>query len=110
MDVKVYAVGIGDRTPGVGRRVNEATLQMFEDITGGQYFYASDTSSLSDVYAAIDELERSRIEQEQYTDFREVALEPFPLGGTTVPPLLVLSMIVLLCERVLTGTRLGGMT
>lgn len=109
MGVKVYAVGIGNVNAQVGRPVNEQTLQMFEQVTGGRYYYAASTDSLEEVYEDINSLERSRIEQEQYTDYLEVALEPFELFGITMPPILLVALGFLLLERTLMTTRLGGL-
>jgi Ca-activated chloride channel family protein len=55
--VKVDTVGIGERgtTTLVGRQarvgLDEATLKSIADATGGQYFYAGDTSQLAKIYS-----------------------------------------------------------
>lgn len=85
--VKVYSIGVG--TTGVapfpgtdffGRpvldrrqvRLDEATLKMLADTTGGQYFNAKDTETLTNVYAEIDTLEKTETEGQLYTDYREL--------------------------------------
>ena len=108
MGVKVYAIGIGDRSARSGRPVNAKTLQTFALITGGQFYFADDTNALAEVYEDINRLERSRIEQEQFTSFLEVSLDSFEFMGRQWPPLIVILLVVLLAERVVVSTRLGG--
>ena len=85
--VKVYSIGVG--TTGVapfpatdvfGRsvldrrpvRLDEATLKMLADTTGGRYFNAKDTQALEKVYEEIDTLEKTETEGQLYTDYREL--------------------------------------
>jgi Ca-activated chloride channel family protein len=59
VDIKVYTVGIGQRgaTPMVnGRlpvRLDEATLQSIAQETGGAYFYAAESNTLTEIYAEL---------------------------------------------------------
>ena len=55
--------------------IDEETLQKVAEITGGRYFRATDTESLAAIYAEIDELERTEIEVENFTQYSE----QFPL-------------------------------
>ncbi|HUF89100.1 MAG TPA: VWA domain-containing protein [Gemmatimonadota bacterium] len=72
--VRVYTVGVGTTgeapylidDPRLGRRYVRVVVRIDEEIlreiagrTGGRYFRATDPEALSDVYAAIDRLERS---------------------------------------------------
>ena len=85
--IKVYAIGIG----GTGRapfpakdafggnilvpqlvELDERTLKMLADETGGRYFNARDTDALENVYAEIDRLEKSLSEGRLYTEYREL--------------------------------------
>ena len=85
--VKVYTIGVGSNGmapfPAVdpfGREVfvkqpvelDEATLQMIADETGGKYFNARDTEALENVYAEIDRLEKTVSEGRLYTQYREL--------------------------------------
>jgi Ca-activated chloride channel family protein len=85
--VKVYSIGIGTtgRVPfpvmdPFGRRafvsqmvhLDETTLKMLAEVTGGRYFNAQDTEALSNVYAAIDQLEKSVSEGNVYSEYREL--------------------------------------
>jgi Ca-activated chloride channel family protein len=87
LGVRVYTIGAGSRgtarVPVQGGRVyatmrvdiDEETLQEVAEITNGKYFRATDTESLAAIYAEIDELERTEIEVENFTQYSE----QFPL-------------------------------
>jgi len=86
MGVKIYTVGAGSKGPApypvqvFGRRVyqqieadlDEASLKSIAETTGGLYFYAGDLSRLRAVYAQIDKLETTPIEEEGYAEYREL--------------------------------------
>jgi Ca-activated chloride channel family protein len=107
--VKIYSIGVG-RTgmapfPDVdlfGRpyltqqpvRLDEETLRMLAEETGGQYFNASDTETLERVYAEIDRLEKTQTEGRLYTEYREI-YQWFMLPGLG----LLLLVTVLSCTR-----------
>jgi Ca-activated chloride channel family protein len=109
LDIKVYTIGVGTdgevpvpvqvygRTQLVLRRMelDEELLMEIADLTGGQYFNATDAESLASVFATIDELEKTRIESRVRVLYREL----FPF-------LLLPAAVVLLIERGLAGTRL----
>lgn len=119
-DVKIYTIGVGSdgiapipgRDP-FGRQVmaqqrvsiDEETLTEIAEATGGRYFRARDTESLRDIYAAIDELEKTSTEQRRYRVYRDLAVSDISLGGITLPPLALFALLVLLTEQVLRHTR-----
>lgn len=87
MGVKVYTIGAG--TNGMapypvqdiwGRQgyqnvpveIDEETLKIIADTTGGRYFRATDTDSLRDVYKEIDRLEKTKIEETGYREYKEL--------------------------------------
>jgi Ca-activated chloride channel family protein len=87
LDIRVYTIGMG-RT-GLVNTLNEQgqvvpqqsdldepTLQAIADITGGLYFRVEDRLGLQLVYEQIDALERSEVEEQVYTRWREQAM-PF---------------------------------
>lgn len=77
-DVKVYTIGVGstgDALTPVSRRsdgkyifglarveIDEDLLQQIASMTGGQYFRATTAESLEQIYADIDQLEKTEIE------------------------------------------------
>lgn len=92
-DVKIYTIGVGAdqmRTPGVfgtslgSRTINpsadldENTLKLIADKTGGQYFRARNPEDLAKIYQLLDTLEP--IEQDQETFRPRKALFYWPLG------------------------------
>ena len=88
--LRIYTIGIGADSMSVssllgGRRsvnpsadLDEATLTKIAQLTGGRYFRATDTASLQDIYALVDELEPV---EEPESGFRPVKSYYFwPLG------------------------------
>jgi Ca-activated chloride channel family protein len=85
--VKVYTVGAGTNgvapirvpDPFTGRSVltgmpveiDEASLKGIAEKTGGKYFRATDGEALRHIYQEIDRLERTRIEEERFLEYRE---------------------------------------
>ncbi len=74
--------------------------------TGGKYFRATDTSSLEQIYAEIDELEKSHVEARHFVDYRELAIEPVYAGSLTLPPLVLIALICLAGQVLLRNTVL----
>ncbi|MGB0542451.1 MAG: vWA domain-containing protein [Longimicrobiales bacterium] len=110
LGIRVYTIGAGSQgtarvpvqDPLGGVRyanmrvdIDEPTLQSVAELTGGRYFRATDTESLQQIYSEIDELERTEIEVENFTQFEEQF--PLPLG---------LGFFFLMTELALTQTVL----
>lgn len=122
MGVKVYTIGVGTRglatvpvaDPFTGMTINrrvpvnidEDTLTAIADATGGQYFRATDTDSLEAIYAEIDQLEKTRIEEQTFVDYRQLAIQPLHAGFFSVPPLLLIGFGLIVAELVLAHTWL----
>jgi Ca-activated chloride channel family protein len=85
--IKIYSIGIGTTGevpfPTVDRfgrrrlmsqmvRLDEETLSMLAEKTGGLYFRAQDTKALEEVYSSIDKLEKSVSEGTVYSEYREL--------------------------------------
>ena len=97
--LRIYTIGIGAEQLEVSsliggrRRINpsadldEATLTTIAELTGGQYYRATDTASLQDIYRRVDELEPV---EEPESGFRPVkSLYYWPLGGALALALLM---------------------
>lgn len=84
LGVKIYTIGAGTKglapfpvTDMFGRQgyqqvqidIDEQLLTRVGQLTGGQYFRATDTSSLQSIYHQIDALEKSSIEQRGYKQY-----------------------------------------
>ena len=105
LGIKVYTVGAGSDQPraaGIfgfvqgGNEIDEATLKKIAEITQAKYFRATDLKSLEETYRAIDEMEKTKIELDQYTRYEE-----------KFAPFLVLGLLALALETLLGFTRLG---
>ena len=110
LGVKVYTIGAGTRGMApfptrdlFGNKVyrpiqvdvDEETLKKVAATTHARYFRATDTKSLREIYAEIDQAEKTSFEAPQYADYRELY------------PWLVWPALALLCaELVLADTRL----
>jgi len=85
--VKVYTIGVGSKGPVpfpardvFGRKVyelvqidlDEGLLRIVAERTGGTYYRATDAGRLKDIYAVIDRLEKTKIETNLYTQYREL--------------------------------------
>ena len=108
-DVRIYTIGAGKRgealypynDPIMGKRyrrmpvqIDEELLKQVADITGGQYFRATDKTSLEQIYAEIGEMEKTKIEVKEYTRYSELFL-----------PYLLAAVIFLLLEILLANTK-----
>ena len=99
-EIKIYTIAAGtdnsiSRIPGRGMIRNEIDINTLKNIsneTGGQFFRATDKEALSQIYARIDELERSEIEVKNFTDYEE-------LFRWFLVPALFLSLIYFVLRR-----------
>ncbi len=111
LGIKIYTIGVGTkgRAPIPVRRsasgqilvqyefvnIDEKTLRTIAETTGGQYFRATDTTSLESIYEEIDQLEKTKVETQQFVDYKELAIQSFRLSGYPVPPLLLVALCLL---------------
>lgn len=109
LGIKVYTIGAG--RPGqvpvpvqgvFGQRVvyqesviDEQTLRDIAELTGGAYFRAEDTAGLNAVYDQINQLEKSEVELQSFSRYRELA------GWLLAPALALLLLELLLGQTVL---------
>ena len=59
--------------------IDVASLKQIAEIGNGQFFRATDTQSLQEIYKQIDQLEKSTFELKQYRQYRD--LFPWFLGA-----------------------------
>jgi len=85
MGVRVYTVGVGTKgmapypvQTAAGTRyqnmpveIDEETLREIAGMTGGEYFRATDNESLENIYKEIDQLEKSKIDVQEYSQKNE---------------------------------------
>ncbi len=85
-DIKVYCIGVGTEgmapVPYVGMfgrvqlvpqpvEIDEKTLRAIADKTGGKYFRAVDKDALAAIYREIDTLQRTKVTEIRYLQYRE---------------------------------------
>jgi Ca-activated chloride channel family protein len=85
--IKLYTIGIGrngivpiPQEDEFGQRVlvsarfriDEELLRAMAQTAGGEYFHASDSESLTQVYSQIDNLEKSQFEEAKYSEYTEL--------------------------------------
>ncbi len=85
-DIKVYCIGAGTNgmapfpaTDLLGRAVymaqrveiDEETLKQIAEKTGGKYFRAVHKNALSQIYRAIDQMERVKVSEMRYLQYTE---------------------------------------
>ncbi len=113
--IKIYTIGVGTegmapypvsspifgtRYQQVEVRIDEEMLTRIAQMTGGEYFRATDTQALKEIYDRIDELETTEIEEIIYTDYKDLYLR-FLL------PALVLLIVSIVCDKMLFRTKLS---
>ena len=110
LGMKIYTIGAG--TKGLvpypvqdpwGRTVyqeveiplDEETLQKIAQVSDGEYFRATDTESLREIYNEIDALEKTPVEEIGYQEYKEL-----------FPRFLMAALLLLILEIVLANTIL----
>lgn len=92
--IRIYTIGVGTKgeapypvqTPfGVRYQmmpveIDEALLKKISDITGGQYFRATDNRTLEEIYNKIDKMEKTKIEIMSYKNAKELFADWLELG------------------------------
>jgi Ca-activated chloride channel family protein len=86
LGIKVYTIGVGTKgrapmpvsDPIFGKRMvavevdlDEETLTKIAEITDGHYFRATDRDELVEIYKQIDEMEKTRIEQQTFVNYTD---------------------------------------
>lgn len=109
-EVRIYTIGAGTQglapypvdDPVFGRRqtkirvdIDEGTLQEVAKLTGGRYFRATNRDSLEKIYREIDELEKTEMNVDKYTQYGELFFYP-----------LLVATMLLMGELMLSGTWL----
>ncbi|MBN1878122.1 MAG: VWA domain-containing protein [Anaerolineae bacterium] len=87
LDIKVYTIGMGRpgqvpfpvdtifgrRTQMVESELDEETLQAIANATDALYFRATNMEGLRDIYEQINQLEKSEVEVQKFTRYKELA-------------------------------------
>ncbi|NLB63406.1 MAG: VWA domain-containing protein [Fibrobacter sp.] len=115
LGIKVYTIGMGKNSGSFmwfqqnpftgelswtdmpippGESVDEELLQQMAELTGGQFYRAHNAKQLEEIYATIDQLEKTEIQSWSYTRY-----------GEKFPPWLLWGAILVLIEVLLMNTR-----
>ena len=123
--IRVYTIGVGTNgfaplpieDPFGGRfiqqvpvTIDEPLLRSVAEQTGGKYFRATDTASLSSIYAEIDRLERTETESRRYLEYADFAVESVRLGSVRLPPILGVALLLVTLDLLLIATRFRSLT
>ena len=104
LGIRIYTIGVGagpmtvrtafgNQIVDPAQDLDEATLQQIADLTGGQYFRATDVAGLSRIYKQIDKLEP--VEDDPETVRPTIALYYLPLGLALFLTMVLALMIAL---------------
>ena len=103
LGIRIYTIGVGGGLPVQHgfftvppQEMDETSLRRIAGLSRAQFFRARDLKTLEEVYARIDQLEKTEIEMRQFTRFEEKA------GGW-----LIAALIFLTLEKALTLSRFG---
>jgi len=105
--MKVYSIGVGTRgmapypfkTPfgiqyqNIEVQIDEDLLKQVSNMTGGKYFRATNNKGLKEVYAEIDKMEKTAIDELTFSQYRDEFL-----------PLAILAAILIAFEIILSYT------
>ncbi|MFW7379173.1 MAG: vWA domain-containing protein [Oligoflexus sp.] len=86
LGIKIYTIGVGSNEPVpfpvetwyrtvFERRIFKLDEKLLQDIaknTGGQYFLASDTEELQQIYETVNQLETRRVEYQEFFEFNDI--------------------------------------
>jgi Ca-activated chloride channel family protein len=103
LGIKIYTIGIGGGLPvrqGLFSRgpeqIDTTILEQVAEISKARFFRARDLQKLEDVYEEIDQLEKTKIEMQQFTRYEE-----------TAQSWLLAAVLFLTLEKLLSLTRCG---
>jgi len=109
LGIRIYTIGAGTQgevpfpmQDPFGRTVyrpvemkfDEAALEQIASITKGQYFRASDTASLKRTFSEIDKMEKTKVEVEKTSEYRDL------FGWFVAAGLLLLTLEIILSQTV----------
>jgi Ca-activated chloride channel family protein len=75
--------------------IDEKLLRAIAKTTGGEYFRAVDNEALREIYARIDEMEKSEVQITNYTSYEELYFGWLLLGLLLLAMEFVLQRVVL---------------
>ena len=109
LKIKIYTIGAGTKglapypvemfgrvtMTSIPVDIDEDSLRKVADATGGQFYRAQDERALKEIYDRINKMEKAKIEEEKYMEYREIF--PFFL----IPALLLLLAEIVVGQTIL---------
>lgn len=99
LGVKIYTIGVGSDKTIIPLQIfgqtryqqtegglNEKLLQAIADTTGGQYYRAKDSKTLTTIFDTINQLEKTEFEQDHFRQYAELAFIFIKLGLALLIP------------------------
>ena len=95
LGIKIYSIGMGTlgkapypvqdafghtRYVPMDVQIDEQTLKQVAEVSGGEYFRATDSEKLHKIYQQIDRMEKTKIEVKKFKRYRELYAIPLFLG------------------------------
>jgi Ca-activated chloride channel homolog len=107
--IRVYTIGVGSMgtapypvsTPfgtqyqNMEVQIDEDVLRQIAQMTNGQYFRATNNNKLNEIYAQIDQLEKTKVEVMEYKKYAEEYLPLLMIGGLLFCTELFFRLIIL---------------
>lgn len=75
-DLKVITIGVGDPNAKGSEKVDLKTLKEIARITEGEFYFASDSETLENVYVQIDKMHPKMIKTQSYRNVKELFTYP----------------------------------
>jgi Ca-activated chloride channel family protein len=79
LGIRVYTIGVAPTGRGAGD-IDEALMKRMSELSGGQYYRASDEAALRNVYREIEALEKARVGSRGFIETNDASL-PFVFTG-----------------------------
>lgn len=79
-NIKIYPVVLGDPEAGGEKAIDELALQHIAEITGGQFFRASDAEALAEISNTLNQLEPARFSRQYFYPTTELYYYPLLLA------------------------------
>jgi Ca-activated chloride channel family protein len=89
LEIRVYTIGVAPTGKGAGE-LDEALMRRMSEVSGGQYYRASDEAALRNVYAEVAALEKAKVGSRGFIETNDASL-PFIIAGAA---LLVLELLL----------------
>jgi Ca-activated chloride channel family protein len=89
LGIRVYTIGVAPTGKGAGE-IDEALMRKMSEVSGGQYYRASDEAALRNVYAEVEALEKAKVGSRGFIETNDASL-PFIVAGAA---LLVLELLL----------------